>query len=93
MSVGPPPLAVRPEPGNQACRCRLRAEPGWCFWETRNDMQQLIAVVPKIVGVAPAERGLPGTARSRREQIVERAGVVVHPVRVRVRLRRAIAAG
>lgn len=56
-------------------------------------MQQLIAGVPKIVGVALAERRLPGTARSRLEQIVERAGVVVHPVRVRVRLRRAIAAG
>jgi hypothetical protein len=56
-------------------------------------MQQLIASVPKIVGAASAGRGLPGTARSRLEQIIERAGVVVRPVRVRVRLRHAIAAG
>ena len=56
-------------------------------------MQQLIAGVPKIAGAALAEYGLPGTFRSRLEQIIERAGVVVHHVRVQVFLRLAIAAG
>jgi hypothetical protein len=91
-SVGPP-WPVRPEPGDQVRCCRFRAEEGWRLRETCNGMQQLIAGAPKIVGAAPADRRLTGTAGSRIQQIIERAGVVVHPVRVRVRLRRAIAAG
>ncbi len=44
-------------------------------------------------GAAPAERGLPGTARSRPVQAVKRTGVVARNVRAQVVLRLVTAVG
>jgi hypothetical protein len=94
-SVGSPgQVDLRPETRYTAAASgRRRAETGRGHWGTCSDMQQLIAGVPKMVGAMSAGRGLPGTVRSRLEQIVERAGVVAHHVRVQVFLRLAVAVG
>ena len=53
----------------------------------------LIRYMTAASGTAPAERGLPGAARSRPVQVVRRTGVVARNDRMRIVLRLVTAAG